>query len=223
MRRNVLQRTYEKIRDWALGVDEDEIENSELSNSLVISMKSFKFNFTNDCKANPWAEFGGLEFDWVKAIPSGPLHGQTMIPVVTLHLRPLLSHLAVWIAAERITEGWTVMVDHNGDEKNPNGHYNGTFFVNSEELKQQFLTWWNVYSKRFPDINMSIPQLKDGMRLDGLLVKSRGLYSGFISDEQHAEWRWIVENCGPAYIVNNDYWLFTEDSDAVLYKLSKES
>lgn len=100
------------------------------------------------------------------------------------------------------------------------------FFTNEKSL-QSFAKWWDSYSARFTNdeyLTSAIPTASNGIKIQGYPLRHiHQVSSKFTKDELAKqfldEWHWICEFTHDPVIWTNEFWLFENDAEMVMFKL----
>jgi hypothetical protein len=106
----------------------------------------------------------------------------------------------------------------------------GTLLFREGETLDNFNSWLAGYEKRFGKHTIKdtqLPIIAEGDELNGFLIKHqqtpKGTYFGYpvASNEIFEQWLWIVKNTSQPVYFFNDYWVFTDKSELIMFKLTE--
>jgi hypothetical protein len=120
------------------------------------------------------------------------------------------------------------VIDINDYTANWEGTYYGSFYGPTAML-DEFEAWERKYQERFPTSGKELlPTLPESYILSGTNIAHSGIAndSAFgtldVNNLILAKWQWIMQNCNGRVWVTNRSFIFEDDSDAVLYKLTEQ-
>jgi hypothetical protein len=217
MKRNVFKRTKDAISNWYFGVDEEDENNSVFGDS-----------YDDDCceSDRSWGVYALLktEPDWAEEVEDKTNNfkvGQTVQAVLRSEdAGALYFHMAVFMEQAGINDGFHIAVRRYTD-KSHDECFSGVVMV-SDTVKPVFDEWMEKYSKFVTDFERALPIIREGDEISGTAVGFAGkLKRDKVPDDTlFKEWLWIVENCDVQVIASHKCWVFSDNSDAVKYKLT---
>lgn len=224
MKRNVYQRTKQRLVDWLYGVETDEFGNP----LRVNPSNTYDFDDDGDCEAadSTWSTYSilGCSPDWADDVIDTTNKfkvGQTVfVRFKTENIAAAYFHMAVFSQQTQITEGFHIAARRSTDS-NHDEIFSGTVLI-SAEITEAFDEWFAKYSARVVDLERTLPIVREGDQISGIAVAFHGKTrrNEVPDDELFKEWLWINENCDGKVVATQKCWVFEDQTDAVKYKLT---
>ena len=160
--------------------------------------------------------------------------GDSVVVAMTVDMNsPNYHHLQIWRESGAMSpDRYKIVTENFGNRINPNTFemdFSGVsiLLLKDEEARDEFNAWWIKYSERF-----------DGLEHETYLpVPGNNFISGYMvaHDMVQApvmqvpspmsykdEWAWIVANCPGKVYWTITHWIFSNQNDAVLFKLKRK-
>lgn len=223
MKRNVFQRTKIKIVDWFCGVETD-IWGNPVSN--YPNQPTDDDDGDCDDAGSSWSTYSmlGFEPDWAEEVVDTTNRfqvGQTVHVVFKIeNIAAAYLHMAMFTQQTGIKEGYHIAVRRYTDSSHDE-QFTGTVMV-SDAIKPAFDEWFATYTKRVTELERVLPVVVEGDEITGIAVefKGRTRRKDVPDDKLFQEWLWINENCEGKVVATQKCWIFSDQTDAVKYKLT---
>jgi hypothetical protein len=155
--------------------------------------------------------------------------------VLSMNARTFMFHVSTWAAVNgKNARDLCITIRENMDLNTFDRWYLGILLLPEGPDAQEFKTWWDAYLERFGISKETLdakntdifPELNTGDMLEGIICKHSGMKYVERLDfwnpgkAMFEEWCWIVKHCIGKVWVTPTHFIFEDQADAVLYKLS---
>jgi hypothetical protein len=106
----------------------------------------------------------------------------------------------------------------------------GVLLIKQGQTLDEFNTWWDEYTKRFKGDSWKteqLPFIKEGQEISGCPI-AHGEYLSYTgsqlmsTDKLFDRWCWIVEKTHQPVWFSNEFWVFNNTAEMLMYKLIDE-
>jgi hypothetical protein len=165
--------------------------------------------------------------------------GEQLIPVLYIE-NPcaMMFHISVWMEVCKPNQEDYGVVWDGKISKYSNliggslaaDNMEGVLLIKQGKTLEDFNTWWGNYTKRFEGESWKteqFPFLKEGMEISGCPIahgEQLSYTSGQLmaTDKLFDRWCWIVEKTYQPVWFSNEFWLFNNTAEMLMYKLIDE-
>jgi hypothetical protein len=182
-------------------------------------MLSLEQRLAGDRNYRPWTRISNFNPDVFEQPDIGFIYEK--------QARQLMFHVYLWLNQNGAQQNsFAFKLDQMVDAQTWTPTICGFFFGANTALNE-FKVWRAAYLKQFPtDGKNLLPLLPDSCRFTGTAIRHNGVhYNETYNDIELSPpdleiWSWIIANCKGRVWVTNNSFIFEDDGDAVLYKLS---
>jgi hypothetical protein len=151
--------------------------------------------------------------------------GEKFVPVMTCdNSFAFMFHVSVWKACcKPEKKEYGVIWDEQG-----HGVNKGTLLIREGKALEAFNEWWESYSSRYEGNewqNNQLPQIHESIEISGYPIRHNqklGSLYGMptVTDDLFDRWVWIVQNTEDKVLFTEDYWIFKDKGELIMYKLT---
>jgi hypothetical protein len=174
----------------------------------------------------------GIEMIWPKHLFAKP---GTVVPVLENDSTyPFMFHISVWIECCKPDSNdygivWEPIVYDLNSLQSQTKQYRGCLLIKEGKTLDRFNDWWPSYQNRFSGDTwrkQSLPTIIEGDQINGYPIKhgykGSSLLPLLVPDDLYAKWLWIVQNTQEQVWCVDEYWIFADKGELIMYKLTED-